>query len=170
MHDATAEAEAHGQPELAHPPAPSSAYNPADVVPDLTAFVSGLLGPLAGTTVAAIDKYTPDLLIHLALVKKLELIHATLLSVKAKADHAQQTATSALNVASAAASTWTYAQATAALLKPPLAPPTPKPRASAAPKTPASKPKKTPATSPTPSEPLPQWRPTRRPSAGSLHH
>ena len=94
---------------LAHPP--NSAYNPIDVVPDLTAFVSGLLGPAAGSIVASIESPTPDLLIHLALVRKLELIHATVLSVKAKADHAHQVAISALNVASTAANTSrTYAR------------------------------------------------------------
>ena len=155
MHDAAGGRQP--EPELARPPASNYANNPIDVVPCLTAFLSGLLSPAAGSTVASIESPTPDLLIHLALFIKLKLIYATVLSIKAKADHAQQVATSALNVASAA-NTQTYAQATAALLKPPPTPPTSKPRAPAAPETPAapqtpsSKPKKNPATSPTPSE------------------
>lgn len=99
MHDATAEAhDRQPEPELAHPPAPSSSYNPADAIPRPPAPAPGLLGPAAGTTVAAIESLKPDLLIHLAFARKLELIQASILSVKARADHAQLVASSALNM------------------------------------------------------------------------
>ena len=60
------------------------------------------------------------LLIYLAIAKKLEDLQTTITNANAKADHAQQVATSALNTASAAASR-TYAQtaAIAAPAKPP---------------------------------------------------
>ena len=80
------DAEANGhqpEPEPTHPPT----CNLADVVPDLSAFVSDVLGRNAGSAVV----YFPssELLIQLALAKKLENIHATILSIEAKADHAQ---------------------------------------------------------------------------------
>ena len=69
------------EPEPAHPPT----YNLADVVPDLLAFVLDVLGRNAGSAVASFPSSSE----LLALAKKLENIHATILSVKAKADHAQ---------------------------------------------------------------------------------
>ena len=94
------------EPEPAYP----STYNLADVVPDLSAFVSDMLGRNAGSSVASFP-FSSELLIQLALAKKLENIHATILSIKAKADHAQQVPSSALNMASAATSaSQTYAQ------------------------------------------------------------
>ena len=129
MHDAAAEADGRQlEPELARPPAPNSAYNPIDVVPGLAAFVASLLGPAAGSAVASIESPTADHLIHFALARKLELIHVTVLSIKAKADHAHQVATSAINVASTAANTSrTYAQETVVPPNPSLALPTLKP-------------------------------------------
>ena len=90
---------------IAHQLAPDcTAFNPADVVSDLSSFVSSVLGCNAGS---AISTFSPDptrTLIQLALAKKFQDIHATILSVKAKANHAQQVASSALNMASAAVS------------------------------------------------------------------
>ena len=83
MNDAKAKAIAH---QLA--PACTPAFNPADAVYDLSPFVSSVLGCSAGS---AISTLSPDpTLIQLALAKKLQDIHATILSVKAKADHARK--------------------------------------------------------------------------------
>ena len=124
MNDAEAEAIAH---QLA--PDCTPAFNPADVVSDLSSFVSSVLGCTAGSTISTLSPDpTPELLIQLALAKKLQDIHATILSVKAKADHAQQVASSALNMASAAVNaSRTYAQ-TAATAAPPKPPPSQNPR------------------------------------------
>ena len=105
-----------------------TAFNLADTVSVLSSFVSSMLGCDAGSKVGSIPPVTsssPDLLIQLAIAKKLEDIHATVLRVKAKADHAQQVASTTLNMASVAASTSRmYAQtAAAAALAPPPNPP-----------------------------------------------
>ena len=140
------DAEANGhqpEPEPTHPPT----YNLADVVPDLSAFVSDVLGRNAASGSAVASFPSSELLIQLALAKKLENIHATILSIKAKADHAQQVASSALNMASAAASaSQTYAQMAATA--PPKSPPSqgrptarvPKPKAPSPPGVPALQP------------------------------
>ena len=116
MNDAEAEAIAH---QLA--PDCTPAFNPDNMIPGLISFVSGTLG-CASNSVSPSGSYLDPLLVQLALAKKLEDIHATILSVKAKADHAQQVASSVLNMASAAASaSRTYAQTAAAAV--PLKPP-----------------------------------------------
>ena len=120
MNDAEAEAIAH---QLARDCTP--AFNPDNVIPDLISFVSRTLS-CDSNSVSPSGSYVDPLLLQLALAKKLEDIHATILSVKAKADHAQQVASSALNMASAAASR-TYAQ-TAAAAAPPKPPPSQNPR------------------------------------------
>ena len=122
MNDAEAEAIAH---QLA--PDCTPAFNPDNVIPDLISFVSRTLS-CASNSVSPSGSYVDPLLVQSALAKKLEDIHATILSVKAKADHAQQVASSALNIASAAASaSRTYAQ-TAAAAAPPKPPPSQNPR------------------------------------------
>ena len=106
-----------------------AALNPDDVVSDLSSFVSSVLGCAAGSAIDTLlpdSTQTPALLIQLALAKKLQDVHTTILSVKAKADHAQQVASTALNMASAAASaSWTYAQTAAAAAPPPPSKPHP---------------------------------------------
>ena len=137
-------------------PAIPATLNPEDVVSDLSSFVSSVLGCAAGSaidTLAPDSTQTPALLIQLAFAKKLQDIHTTILSVKAKADHAQQVASTALNMASAAASaSRTYAQMAAAAAPPPSSKPHPnqsqpaaqfKPKA----KTPLARPPAVPATS-----------------------
>ena len=86
--------------------------------------------------------------IQLAHAKKLEDIHATILSVKAKANHAQQVSSSAINMASAAtaataAASRMYAQTAAATPELPLRTAAQVPRAN------APDPRATPATAPT---------------------
>ena len=102
MNDAEAEAIAH---QLA-PETFAPAFNPANVVSGLNPFVSSVLGSTAVPASSNPTSFAPDsLTIQLALAKRLEDIHAAILSVKAKTDHAQQIASSALSVASAAAAT-----------------------------------------------------------------
>ena len=62
-----------------------------------------MLGHNAGSMVASLS-LSPELLIYLAIAKNPEGLQTTILNAKAKADYAQQVATSALNVACAAAS------------------------------------------------------------------
>ena len=79
MNDAEAEAIAH---QLA--PDCTPAFNPADVVSDLSSFVSSVLGCTSGSAISILSPDpTPELLIQLALAKELQDIHATILSVKA---------------------------------------------------------------------------------------
>ena len=102
MNDAEAEASAH---QLT--PDCTPAFNTADAVSDLSSFVSNVLGCTAGSAISTLTPDpSPELLIQLSLAKMLQDIRATILSVKAKAeaDHAQQVASSALNIASAAQS------------------------------------------------------------------
>ena len=134
-----AEAEA-----IAHQLAPdyTPAFNSDNVIPDLISFVSRTLS-CSSNSISPSGSYVDRLLVQLALAKKLEDIHATILSVKAKADHAQQVASSALNIASAAASasrTYTQTVATAAPLKLP----------------PSQNPRPTDKAPPTASQPKPQ--------------
>lgn len=83
MGHAVAEANDH-QSEPARP----------DVVSDLSAF---RLGQIAGSTIASLSPDSnPELLIHLAIAKRPEDIHSTILSINA--------GYAALNMASAAAS------------------------------------------------------------------
>ena len=136
MDDGASEANGH-QPEPAIG-TPAPAYNPADVVSDLSAFVSNMLGHNAGsrftsstTSFSPSDLESPMLLIYLAIAKKLEDLQTTTTNANAKADHAQQVATSALNTASAAANaSRTYAQMTATP-SPPKPPPPTKPTSTA---------------------------------------
>ena len=122
------DAVANGRQPEPEPTRPSTPYNLADVVPDLPASVSDVLGRNVGSAVASLPS-SPELLIHLALAKKLEDIHTTILSVKAKADHAQQVASSALDMASVTASApRTHARVAAA-------PPKPKPPCYSSPQT-----------------------------------
>ena len=86
-------------------------------------------------------------LIQLALAKPLEGIQATILSVKAKDDHAQQISPSALKMvpaaaAAAASATRTYTPTAAVTLKPPPSPTAqiPRTKASAPPATPTAAP------------------------------
>ena len=172
------------EPAARSPPTPAPAYNPDDVVSDLSTFVTDLLGHSAGSKVAALsspESRTPELLIQLAITKKLEEIHSAILNARAKADHAQQVATSALNVASAAASaSRSYAQMAAtppkskpptppSIAKPtasatangpalPRTPPTPKPKKARVANDPPDAPPKPPATAPSP----PAYSPAQR--------
>ena len=129
MNDAEAEASTR-QPA---PEASASTFNPANSVSDLKSFITSVLGP---TALSSIPRgFAPEsYLIQLALARKLEDIHATILNVKATADHAQQVASSAqqaessaLNMASAAtaaaaSASRTYAQTAAATPKLPPSP------------------------------------------------
>ena len=108
------------QPALTPTPAPT--YNPPMQPPtyqplSLTCQAS-MLAPWS------LLSLFPELLIHLAIAKKLEHFQTTIPNAKAKADHTQQVATSALNAAPATASaSRTYAQMAAAPPKPSPPPP-----------------------------------------------
>ena len=84
-------AEAGGRQHEPEPACPSAPCSLADGVPDLSAFVPDVLGRNAGSAVASLPS-SPGLLIQLALAKRLEDIHTTILSTKTKTDHAQQAA------------------------------------------------------------------------------
>ena len=134
-----------------------------------------MLGLNAGPMIASISP-SPELLIHLAIAKKLEGFQTTILNAKAKADHAQQVATSAHNAASATANAArTYAQMIAAPPKPSPPPPSARPtgtgtitKAYPRPGPPtAPKSKKAQAASPEPSKPTaiappPAYSPAQR--------
>ena len=119
MNDAEAEASTR-QPA---PEASTPTFKPSNTLSEMSCFITSMLGP------AALSKTHPGfvpepLLVQLALVRKLEGIHATILSVKATADHAQQVASAALNMASAATSAATRSYAQTAAAPPPKAHPT----------------------------------------------
>ena len=94
-----AEANGHRSEPAARPPSPAPAYNPAGVVSDLSAFVS-----LRHARTQSWLHGRLEFLIHLAIAQKLEGLQTTVLGAQARADHTQQVATSALKMASAAAS------------------------------------------------------------------
>ena len=102
MNDAEAGAIAH---QLA-PEISALTFNPDSAVADLSSFVSRVLGCTVGTANPSGTTPSP-LLVQLTLAKKLQDIQATILN--AKADHAQQVASAALNMASVATSTATSA-------------------------------------------------------------
>ena len=66
-------------------PASPAALNPDDVVSDLSSFVSSVLGCVAGSAIDTLppdSTQTPALLIQLAIAKKLQDIHTTILTAE----------------------------------------------------------------------------------------